>query len=180
MFDMGELYMKCEVCGNNISDNSAKCNVCGFPVLKVPFQEMNGEIRKQIEQMAVDYRNELLKDIELLLVVYFQNTNGKARVLNKEEMISLTNCLELCEDSIIWCDKEFANVDTEDLEIHVVLRRNDKKDEILIFKVMVPEGDGLWRVGVKKVGFMGVQLVIANDIDSKNSQVISLTDVITF
>lgn len=106
--------MKCCACHAPIAPGHAKCSICGFPVIQSTGSDEN-EL-DHLKTLGHTYLQNKLKHVTIGVTTYqYQMTNGQLSLKSE----SGRNLFEASKagkiDGILWCDENFARVDTKDV-----------------------------------------------------------------
>lgn len=169
--------MKCYVCGTDNIENKARCPLCGFPVPRI-VGDGDQEIEK-LKEIAEKYRRKKMEGLKVGMVIYNHEKDEENLKLNLEESLCLADCVDLQIGKTLWCDQDFARVDTrQPIELKVWVQKLQESVHYYIVKTQAPDSAGFWHVGVRMLDGWRLQLVLKDDEKATESEAISLEELV--
>lgn len=166
--------MKCLVCCGDIKAGTAKCPICGFPVLLTT--EDTKEAQAARRQMAKQYFQKIMSGIQLHIHTYiYQYKEGHLSAAQKKGML-LANAAELQMGKKIWHDQKFGVAGkTQTLTFPVILTAGARCRTVDV-KVKVPETEGFHYVGVILDAGLTARIVVGDDKNYGSSETFHLIE----
>ncbi len=163
----------CICCQADMEDGRAKCPVCGFPVIHNV--QGNQEEMDNIKKMADEYGKKKRKGIRIGITAYGYCMDNEELKLDKTEEIFLAWADELSMGKIVWCEKDFARIDSDEtVSLHVSVKKEGKDVVFQDVKIKLPRIQGFCHVGVElKEGFQ-VELILGNETIYERSERLDL------
>lgn len=159
--------MKCICCRSAVDEESACCQVCGFPLLGG-----NGSSMKSI---AGEYRRNLLGSTVLSVEQYYYGYSDDGELQELEsEYVQMANASELPQEGVLWFDTEFEPFALQrDIELHVLVQNGSCSN----YSTLIVKNDK--RIQCSKLGICSAdgcraRFVVGNGTENRYSDEISL------
>lgn len=169
-------YLECKICGyKKVKRGASVCPVCGSPSFLI-----SGNLSDRAQKRVImELKKKNLKSVDIFLVVYQYEIKEDSLVVKSIEEIKIASGDQLVENQIKWNEEKFARVEEQDgetnkINISIKIKRFNLEIEEKVLQIKIPKTEGLWRVGVKRVNELEMQVIIGEDKINEASQNIIL------
>ncbi len=106
--------MKCLVCGTDHSDT--RCPVCLFPVVAVPGDVSEQEVRQMLRSKIEEHRKKLLPNIKTGIVLYQYDVHADGTVTETSERVFFEGSgSSIRRQEPMWLNRKFDTVSDRDM-----------------------------------------------------------------